>query len=243
MIRFPWISRQIPGSSIFLKGPCSKIHLQVQIWPEYFSNPTPQGATEDSGYVVPICTCFFMWLFSFSHVCVWYTCRLYACLFMCGNHIVWGHTYVCVPVETRGWCWKSSPIALLPYSIREGLSVNLELTDGTHPTSWLDLGIPSLTLRTELEAILTTLSSPSHGLLGSNPILMLTWQVLQPLIHLPNTHSHTYTPCLKHKPEGRTKLSTCGVHTVLGLYTFILPPLPLSCAGEDPKLNYSHLIF
>lgn len=162
-------------------------------------------------------------VFLFTCLCVVYMQIVCMFVHVWEPHCVRAHICVCVPVETRGWCWKSSPIALLPSSIREGLSVNLELTDGTHLTSWLDLGIPGLTLRTELEAILTTLSSPSHGLLGSNPILILTWQVLQPLIHLPNTHSHTYTPCLKHKPEGKTRLSTCGVHTVLGLYTFILP--------------------
>lgn len=101
VLRFPWISRQTPCSSIFLKGLCSKIHQQVQTWPEYSFNPTPQEAREDSCCLVPICACFFMWLFSFSYVCVWHACISYACLFIVGATLCEGTNYVCACGDPR----------------------------------------------------------------------------------------------------------------------------------------------
>lgn len=111
--------------------------------------------------------CLFVYVIVFLFICLCVICTHIMCMFAhMWSNIVWGHTYMCVPVGTRGWYWKTSPIALVPYSIRWGLSVNLEFSDGAHLTSWLDLGIPGLTLRTELEAILTMLSLPPHGLLN-----------------------------------------------------------------------------
>lgn len=38
------------------------------------------------------------------------------------------HVGICmcvfVPVEAQGWCWVSSSVTLLPYSLRQGLSIN-----------------------------------------------------------------------------------------------------------------------
>lgn len=63
-------------------------------------------------------------------VCV---CEMYALLsvFVCIHTCV----HVCVHVEVRGWFWLSSSFTPHPIFLRQGLSLNLELTDLARPPS------------------------------------------------------------------------------------------------------------
>lgn len=127
-------------------------------------------------------------------VCVMFlSANIFACICLPVHGCECAHTFTCkyVPMEDQSWCWESSLMALLPYSVRQGLSVELRaslrgsqfvlgisMSSPSNPrmTSWPQCplsiykssGSPNSSLHTCVAGMLT----------AETPVFTLVWQVL-----------------------------------------------------------------